>query len=190
MSEAPCFYTKPVLFWGFPIFAPLCIKWQGIYLPTAAHYFQGQKVSGAITGERIRTAATANEPLAVGQIREYRIHKDWNAVREVMVNALSLNFSGPEAKTLLLLLLTGKRTLVEASPVDRILESCQDGSGLNRLGNSLVPIRFEPERSGSQHFARRGQAAPRYRLEAHVACRSASALNPINYRFCAPKIAH
>lgn len=58
-----------------------------------------------------------------------------------MLHALRLKFAkGPPRE---LLLATGERPLVEASPVDYFWGAGQDGTGLNRLGFLLQQVRAE-----------------------------------------------
>jgi ribA/ribD-fused uncharacterized protein len=88
-----------------------------MYWPTVEHYFQAQKFIEPEVRERIRTAATPKGARALGQSRDYKLREDWDAVREqVMLEALRLKFKNAEAKNLLLS--TGERPLVEASPFD------------------------------------------------------------------------
>lgn len=58
-----------------------------------------------------------------------------------MLKALRLKFQRAELKAILLG--TGERALVEASPFDHFWGAGQDGSGQNRLGRLLEQVRRE-----------------------------------------------
>jgi ribA/ribD-fused uncharacterized protein len=133
-------------FWGLSNFSPPGVHAQGAYWPTVEQYFQAQKFSEPEARERIRRAATPKEARSIGQSRDYKLRDDWDTIREqVMLDALRLKFKNPEAKALLLS--TGDRPLVEASPFDYFWASGQDGTGLNRLGALLMQVRTELARS-------------------------------------------
>jgi N-glycosidase YbiA len=136
------FYTKTMPFWGLSNFSPPGIEAQGAYWPTVEHYFQAQKFNDPAARMRILKASTPKEARTLGQSREFRLREDWDAVREqVMLEALRVKFQNVDAKKLLLS--TGARMLVEASPFDYFWACGQDGSGLNRLGKLLVQVREE-----------------------------------------------
>jgi N-glycosidase YbiA len=146
VPEPLYFYTKTMPFWGLSNFAPPGVEAQGLYWPTVEHYFQAQKFSEPEARERIRTAATPKDARSLGQSRDYKLREDWDVVREqVMLEALRLKFRNAEARSLLLS--TGERPLIEASPFDYFWASGQDGTGLNRLGALLMQVRAELARS-------------------------------------------
>ena len=107
------------------------------------HYFQAQKFEGEellTYRKRIRKAQSPKEAKALGRSRKYPIRQDWDAVRDdVMWHALEHKFRDPRARQILVE--TGDRPLVEASPFDYYWGSGRDGSGLNRLGGLLMELR-------------------------------------------------
>lgn len=142
MDEPIYFYTKTGSFFELSNFAPYGFETDGAYWPTVEHYFQAQKFTDRAYQERIRKASTPREARALGQSRSLPIRSNWESVREeVMLYALRLKFQRPELKTLLLG--TGTRPLVEASPFDHYWGAGQDGSGKNRLGLLLEQVRGE-----------------------------------------------
>lgn len=150
VSDPLYFYTKAMPFWGLSNFSPPGVDEDGIYWPTVEHYFQAQKFSDSIIREKIRKAISPKDARVLGQSREYIIRSDWDAVREqVMLHALRLKFQNSQAKALLLS--TGNRPLVEASPYDYYWAAGQDGTGLNRLGRLLEQVRTELAPSEASH---------------------------------------
>lgn len=140
MDEPIYFYTKTGPFFELSNFAPYGFEAEGAYWPTVEHYFQAQKFSDPDYRERIRRTSTPREARALGQSRTVPIRTDWESVREeIMFEALRLKFQRPELKALLLG--TGARPLVEASPFDHFWGIGQDGSGQNRLGRLLEKLR-------------------------------------------------
>ncbi len=138
------FYTRSMPFFELSNFCPPGLEDGGVYWPTVEHFFQAQKFSDAAHRERIRRAATPKVARELGRSRVHPIRDDWDEVREsVMLHALRIKFAkGPVRE---LLLSTGERPLVEASPVDYFWGAGQDGSGLNRLGILLQQVRAETQ---------------------------------------------
>lgn len=140
VDEPIYFYTKTCPFYELSNFSPHGFESEGVYWPTVEHYFQAQKFTDPGYRERIRKASSPREARSFGQSRSIPIRPDWEAVREdVMFRALHLKFQRPELKALLLS--TGSRPLVEASPFDYFWGAGQDGSGQNRLGRLLERLR-------------------------------------------------
>lgn len=140
MEEPIYFYSKTGPFYELSNFSPYGFEAEGAYWPTVEHFFQASKFADPAYWERIRRAPTPREARALGQSRAQPIRPDWDDIREaVMLKALRLKFERPELKALLLA--TGTRALVEASPFDHFWGAGQDGSGQNRLGRLLEELR-------------------------------------------------
>jgi ribA/ribD-fused uncharacterized protein len=137
------FYTKTGEYFELSNFAPFGFEEGGVYWPTVEHYFQAQKFPEAPAHrERIRRAATPREAKNLGRTREIPIRPDWDQVKEeVMLRALRSKFAAPRLRELLLA--TGERPLVEASPFDSYWGSGNAGTGRNRLGELLARVRAE-----------------------------------------------
>lgn len=136
------FYTKNDPFYELSNFAPFGFECDSVYWPTVEHFFQAQKFLDPEHRERIRRASSPRDARALGQSRAIPIRADWEAVREdVMYQALRLKFRRLELQALLLS--TGTRPLIEASPFDHFWGAGQDGSGQNRLGLLLERLRQE-----------------------------------------------
>jgi N-glycosidase YbiA len=139
------FYTKTTGYHELSNFAPYGFQEDGVYWPTVEHYFQAQKFPGAenaVYREKIRTAKTPKEAKALGGTRSIQIRLDWEEAKEsIMLNALRRKFAA--AKLHELLLATGDRPLIEASPFDNYWGSGRSGKGKNRLGELLMQVRAE-----------------------------------------------
>jgi len=142
--EPVYFYTRSMPWFELSNFCPPGLEDGGAYWPTVEHYFQAQKFSDAAHRERIRRAAMPKDARELGRSRVHPIREDWDVAREsVMLHALRIKFAkGPPRE---LLLSTGERPLVEASPMDYFWGAGQDGSGLNRLGILLQQVRAESQ---------------------------------------------
>jgi hypothetical protein len=137
----------------FSNFAPCGFEEDGKYWPTVEHYFQAQKFKGKeceAHRERIRKARSPREAKQLGQSRKFPLRGDWECVKEnIMRHALRKKFEDPRLRELLLS--TGNRPLIEASPYDDYWGEGRDGRGRNRLGVLLVELRAElraPSRRG------------------------------------------
>lgn len=112
--------------------------------PTVEHYFQAQKFPNAAYRETIRKALTPTLAKRLGNVRYgQKLRVDWEEVKEpVMCAALRAKFtSHPHLSDLLLN--TGDKKLVEASPRDYYWGGGCDGTGQNRLGVLLMELREE-----------------------------------------------
>ena len=142
MEEPIYFYTKTMPYWGLSNFSPPGVETDGTYWPTVEHYFQAQKFADPILQERVRRLPTAKEARALGQSRALPLRFNWDEIRDdVMLDGLRFKFRVPIARELLLS--TGDRQLVEASPFDHYWAAGKDGTGLNRLGQLLMQVRSE-----------------------------------------------
>lgn len=136
------FYTRSMPFFELSNFCPPGLEENGVYWPTVEHYFQAQKFLDAAFRERIRQAASPKDAREFGRSRAFPIRHDWDNAREmVMLFALRQKFS--KGHVLQVLLSTGERQLIEASPMDYFWGAGRDGTGLNRLGLLLEQVRAE-----------------------------------------------
>jgi N-glycosidase YbiA len=151
MTEPIRFYSKRPDYREFSNFAEFGFEEDGVYWPTVEHYFQAQKFSGsdnAAFREKIRTAKTPNEAKALGRTRSIVIRADWEQVKDhIMPAALRKKFATGEPCELLLS--TGDRPLVEASPSDSYWGCGRSGTGKNRLGELLMQVRAEFQESSA-----------------------------------------
>ena len=111
----------------------------GVYWPTAEHFFQAQKAAGTDEEERIRRAYTPKDAKRLG--RTVPLRSDWEEVKdEVMRRAVEAKFAAHE-ELAERLAATGEEELVEAAPGDFYWGAGGDGSGQNRLGQILMEVR-------------------------------------------------
>jgi ribA/ribD-fused uncharacterized protein len=122
-------------------FSPHGFELDGLYWPTAEHYFQAQKFAGTDHAEQIRRARTPKEAKRLGRTRAYPLRTDWETVKDdVMHRAVLRKFETHDALGEQLLA-TGNEALVENAPGDYYWGCGADGSGLNRLGTILMDVR-------------------------------------------------
>jgi ribA/ribD-fused uncharacterized protein len=144
-AEPIRFYSKTVEYYELSNFAPFGFEDAGEYWPTVEHYFQAQKFAGpenAAYRERIRSARTPRDAKTLGRTRKVPIRSDWDEVRdEVMLGALRKKFAAKKPSEVLLG--SGLRQLVEASPTDGYWGAGRAGTGRNRLGQLLMQVRSE-----------------------------------------------
>lgn len=113
----------------------------GIWWPTVEHYFQAQKFADTPYAERIQRASTPKQAAQLGRSRAIPLRADWEQVKdEIMLAAVQRKFATHEALRALLLA-TGDEEIVESSPIDYYWGCGADGSGLNRLGQTLMQVR-------------------------------------------------
>jgi len=139
------FYSKTVAYRELSNFAPFGFEEDGVYWPTVEHYFQAQTFSGSENDayrEKIRAAKTPKEAKALGRTRSIPIRPDWEEAKDsIMLAALRKKFATGAVRALLLA--TGDRPLVEASPFDNYWGCGRSGKGKNRLGQLLMQVRAE-----------------------------------------------
>jgi ribA/ribD-fused uncharacterized protein len=145
MDDPIYFYSKTAAYHELSNFAPHGFEEDGVYWPTVEHYFQAQKFPGARNAayrEKIRRATAPREAKALGRTRGIAIRPDWEEVKDgIMLTALRKKFASEYLCRLLLA--TGHRTLIEASPFDAYWGCGRSGKGKNRLGELLMQVRAE-----------------------------------------------
>lgn len=111
---------------------------------TVEHFYQASKFLGnPCYMEKVRLANTPKIARQLGQSREAEIVKEWDDIKEkVMRKALRAKFL-KTGKFKDLLLETGEKCIIEASPYDYYWGCGSDGSGKNRLGELLMELREE-----------------------------------------------
>ncbi|MBI2932799.1 MAG: NADAR family protein [Planctomycetes bacterium] len=145
--NAILFYRVGDLFGCFSNFAPYPIKLDDRVWPTAEHYFQAMKFARVEYQERIRMTPSPMVAARLGRSRQEPIRSDWEAVKlDVMERALRAKF-GQHTELQKLLIETGDREIVEHTSRDGFWGDAGDGSGGNHLGELLMRIREEFQRS-------------------------------------------
>jgi N-glycosidase YbiA len=129
------------------------ISMDDVWWPTVEHYFQAQKFAGTPDNtdyfERIHRAATPKQAAELGRSRSVPLRADWEQVKDaIMLAAVQRKFETHEAIRTILLA-TGDKEIVENAPRDYYWGGGADGSGLNRLGTTLMEVRARLRHAGS-----------------------------------------
>ncbi len=110
---------------------------------TTEHYFQAQKFAGTPDEEEVRMATKPMLAAQMGRDRKRPLRRDWESVKDaVMLDAVRAKFT-QHADLRDLLLGTGDALLVEHTANDSYWGDGGDGSGKNRLGETLMRVRAE-----------------------------------------------
>ena len=146
------FYTPREQPYGcFSNFSRHGIAMDDVWWPTVEHYFQAQKFAGAANAdyvERIHRAATPKQAAQLGRSRSVPLRAYWEQVKDdIMLAAVQRKFETHEAIRTILLA-TGDEEIVENAPKDYYWGGGANGSGLNRLGKTLVEVRARLRHAG------------------------------------------
>lgn len=128
------------------------IAMDDVWWPTVEHYFQAQKFAGTPDNadyiERIHRAATPKQAAELGRSRSVPLRADWEQVKDaIMLAAVRRKFETNEAIRAILLA-TADEEIVENAPRDYYWGGGADGSGLNRLGTTLMEVRARLRHAG------------------------------------------
>jgi len=137
------FYSTREAYGAFSNFAPYPVELDGLRWPTVEHYFQAQKFAGTPHVEAIRLAPSPMVAARMGRSRARPLRPDWDQVKdEIMLRAVRAKFA-QHTDLAALLLSTGDALIVERSRRDSYWGDGGDGSGANRLGQTLMQLRAE-----------------------------------------------
>ncbi len=130
----------------FSNFSPHGFELDGAWWPTSEHYFQAQKFVGTPLYKRILAARGPLRAAELGREKKYPIRADWDEVKdEVMKRAVRAKFqTHPDIRAILLT--TGSELIVEKTTRDYYWGCGSEGTGMNRLGLTLMDIRRELSR--------------------------------------------
>jgi N-glycosidase YbiA len=135
------FYSVNAEYGCFSNFSPHPIRMKGKNWPTSEHYFQAQKFAGTPDEEEVRQAKSPMVAARMGRSRKRPLRKDWESVKDsLMYEAVLAKFS-QHAELRETLLATGDSTIVEHTTNDAYWGDGGDGSGKNRLGETLMRVR-------------------------------------------------
>ncbi len=140
---------KPLPYGGFSNFSRHPFEVDGVKYKTSEHYFQAMKFPKGPHRDEVLEASKPMEAAIIGRDRSRPLRPDWEEVKlDMMREALRYKFAAyPELKKLLLS--TGDRLLVEASPMDDfwgIKDTKLPGNGHNWLGKLLMELRDDYSR--------------------------------------------
>lgn len=151
MNPRPAGITRATInFYGvgdeygcFSNFSPHPIVLKGVIWPTSEHYFQAQKFAGTPDEEEVRRAKSPMIAARMGRSRKSPLRKDWEAVKDRIMNeAVQAKFT-QHADLREILLGTGEARIVEHTANDSYWGDGGDGRGKNMLGQILMRVREE-----------------------------------------------
>jgi len=114
---------------------------EGVFWPSAEHYFQGMKFENPPDREKVRLANHPAKARRLGRNRFRRLRKDWSRVRRVMMTRAVYTKCRTHASVAERLLETGDAKLVENSQYDYFWGCGRDGRGHNTYGLVLMDVR-------------------------------------------------
>lgn len=135
------FYAQTDPFAEFSNFALYGVALDGVWWPTAEHFFQAQKFHDDAYRDRIRRALRPKDAKTLGMTRALPLRPDREEVKDDIMRRAVLTKFQTHAGLASLLLSTGERMIVENAPLDAYWGCGQDGQGLNRLGSILMEVR-------------------------------------------------
>ena len=115
----------------------------GAWWTTSEHYFQAQKFINTDRPwfDKIREVKTPKEAAKMGRDRKHPLRKDWEQVKDGIMQQAVLQKFKTHADIREILLATGDELIVENSPIDYYWGCGKDSSGKNRLGEILMTVR-------------------------------------------------
>mmetsp|Transcript_3636 Transcript_3636/g.5374 ORF Transcript_3636/g.5374 Transcript_3636/m.5374 type:complete len:177 (-) Transcript_3636:10-540(-) len=135
------FYGKKLNYFEFSNFYLSPIVVNGKSWKTTEHYFQAAKFPNHKAAGLIRKATTPSKAASLGRSREYPLRMDWEQVKDrIMYDAVYAKFTQHDDLKKVLLG-TGNRHIIEASPRDAYWGWGKDGKGKNQLGITLMQVR-------------------------------------------------
>ena len=143
-DDAVLFYSTRGT-WGFMSnFSRHPVEIDGVPYATTEHYYQSQKPVSSAYSEMVRCAATPSVAARLGRAKDcYTLVEDWDMKKlEVMERALRAKLRcNPSLVDVLLS--SGDRTLIEASPTDPFWGWGNNKKGANHLGRLWMKLRAE-----------------------------------------------
>lgn len=141
MIERVYFYRVNEPYGVFSNFHSTGFDVDGIWCPTAEHYFQVQKFHDAKLKEKIRSLSSPMEAAKAGRNRDYPLRDDWELIKDDIMRFAILEKFSQNIDARRLLLSTGNAELIEHTKNDRYWADGGDGTGNNMLGKILMETR-------------------------------------------------
>lgn len=155
------FYSTSGAYGSFSNFSRHSIFLKGKRWPTSEHFFQAQKFAGTEYEEKVRAAKKPSEAAELGRSRKLPLRRDWESVKDqIMLEAVRAKFT-QHADLQEILLGTGDAKLVEHTANDNYWGDGGDGSGKNRLGQTLMQVRAELRAAQADNAADRAEMEER-----------------------------
>ncbi len=125
----------------FSNMAPYSFELDGVEWPTSEHYFQAQKFAGTPRCEQIRQTRSPMVAARMGRSRKYPLRADWEQAKDTLMLQGVLKKFETHADIRAVLLGTGDEEIIENAPHDYYWGCGADGSGKNKLGQTLMQVR-------------------------------------------------
>jgi ribA/ribD-fused uncharacterized protein len=113
----------------------------GLWWPTSEHYFQAQKFAGTPRSDQIRQARSPKIAASMGRSRQHPLRPDWEQVKDTIMLQGVLKKFETHADIRAILLGTGDDEIIENAPRDYYWGCGADGTGKNKLGQTLMQVR-------------------------------------------------
>jgi N-glycosidase YbiA len=135
----------------FSNFSPHPFALDGAWWPTSEHYFQAQKFAGTERCDQIRQARSPMIAARMGRSRKYPLRPDWEQAKDTLMLQAVLKKFETHADIRAVLLGTVSETIIENASHDYYWGCGADGSGQNKLGQTLMQVRaILPEHQANQ----------------------------------------
>ncbi len=141
----------PIYFYGtrsqpygcFSNFSRDGFELEGYWWVTNEHYFQAQKfaTTDPLWFNKIREVKTPKEAAKMGRSRKYPLRRDWEKVKDEIMERGVLKKFETHGDIREILLSTDNELIIENSPSDYYWGCGKDGTGKNKLGLILMAVR-------------------------------------------------
>ena len=125
----------------FSNFSPHAFELDAKRWPTSEHYFQAHKFTGEEDEEAVRQAASPMVAARIGRSRRRPLRPDWDKVKDDIMRRAVLRKFETHPGIRAILLGTDDEEIVENAPRDYYWGCGADGSGQNKLGQTLMQVR-------------------------------------------------
>ena len=129
--------------WQFSNFSKHPVEWEGKIYPTSEHLYQSLKFEFVDPeyAKAIRKAKTPMTAKKMGRGKHQPNLDEWEKIKvKVMFEIITEKVKQHE-DVRQILLETGKKKMIEASPTDYYWGEGEDGTGKNMLGKVLMKVR-------------------------------------------------
>ena len=137
------FYSTADEYGCFSNFSRHGFELDGDFWRTSEHCFQAQKFANPEHKKHVGLAKTPKEAARRGRDRSMPLRRDWESVKDQLMQQAVLAKFTQHADLREILLGTGNAAIVEHTENDGYWGDGGDGSGKNRLGQILMRVREE-----------------------------------------------
>lgn len=141
---------EKVLFWNekgefacFSNFSIYPLMYDGVLWPTTEHAYQAAKFDDQKTKDEILNAGSPLEAFNIGRDSKNILRKDWYEKRAIVMESIVREKIKQYPEVYEMLIKTGDREIVEASPIDPFWGWGSDEKGENNMGKIWMKLRSE-----------------------------------------------